>query len=64
MFAVLLTVAVPGVEHIVDLFRVQGDETETVGDEFVGENGRVGFYFDEIDGHGGDFGEHDAAQGV
>ena len=35
-----------------------------MGDEFVGENGGVGFDFDEVDGHGGDFGENDAAEGV
>ena len=35
-----------------------------MGDEFVGENGRVGFDFDEVDGHGWDFGEDDAADGV
>jgi hypothetical protein len=35
-----------------------------VADEFVGEDGRVYFYFDEIDGHGGDFGEDYASDGV
>jgi hypothetical protein len=35
-----------------------------MGDELVGENRGVGFDFDEIDGHGGNFGEDDTAEGV
>lgn len=33
-------------------------------DEFVGENGGVGFNFNEVDGHSWNFGEDDAADGV
>lgn len=33
-------------------------------DEFVGEDGGVGFDFDEVNGHGWDFGEDDATDGV
>ncbi len=35
-----------------------------MGDKFVSENGGVGFDFDEVDGHGGDFGENGAPEGV
>lgn len=35
---------------------VQGDEAEAVGDEFVGEDRSVGYYVNEVDGQGGDFG--------
>lgn len=35
-----------------------------MGKEFVGQDGGVGFDFDEVDGHNGDFGEDGAAQGV
>lgn len=35
-----------------------------MGDELVGEDGGVGVDFDEVDAHGGDFGEHGAAEGV
>lgn len=35
-----------------------------MGDELVGKNGSVGFDFDEVDGHGWDFSEDDAADGV
>ena len=35
-----------------------------MGDEFVGEDGGVGFDFYEVDCHGGDFGEHGATEGV
>lgn len=35
-----------------------------MGEEFVGEDGCVFFYFDEVDGDGWDFGEHYSAEGV
>lgn len=35
-----------------------------MGEEFVGQYGGVLFYFNEIDGHRGDFGEHYSAEGV
>ena len=35
-----------------------------MGDELVREDGGVGGDVDEVDRQGGDFGEHDAAQGV
>ena len=64
VLAVLLAVAVAGVEDVVDLFGIEGDEAEAVGDELVGEDGCVGFDFDKVDGHGGHFGEDDAPEGV
>ena len=33
-------------------------------DELIGQDGGVGFDFDEVDGHGWDFGEDDTADGV
>jgi len=35
-----------------------------MADEFVSEDGRVHLHFDEIDGHGRDFGEDYASEGV
>lgn len=35
-----------------------------MGKEFVGEDGGVAVDFDEVDGEGGDFGKHYAAEGV
>lgn len=64
VFAVLLAVAIAGVEDIVNLLRVQGDKTETVGDEFVCQYGGVGFDFDKVDSHGGYFGKDDSAERI
>ena len=35
-----------------------------MGEHFVGEDRGVLFYFDEVDGHGGDFGEDGPPEGV
>lgn len=35
-----------------------------MGDEFISEDGGVGFNFDDVDGDGGDFREDGAAEGV
>lgn len=35
-----------------------------MGDKLVGKHRGVDFYFDEIDGDGGNFGLNDSAQGV
>lgn len=64
ILTVLVAVAVAGVEHVFDLFGVERNETEAVGDEFIGENRGISFDLDEINGHGGYFGEHGAAQRV
>jgi len=64
VIAVLLAVAVARVEDGVDVFRVERNETQAMGDKFVGENGSIGLDFDEVDGHGGDFGKDDAPEGV
>lgn len=61
---VLVAVAVAGVEHVFDLFGVERNKAEAVGDEFISENGGVGLNFDKINGHGGNFGQHGAAQRV
>jgi hypothetical protein len=42
----------------------EGDEAEAVGDELVVEDGGVDLDLDEVDGDGGDLGDHDAAEGV
>jgi len=64
IIAVLLTVAVAGVKDGVDVFGIQWDEAEAMGDEFVGKNRGVGFDFDKVDGHGGHFAKNNAAEGV
>jgi hypothetical protein len=35
-----------------------------MGEEFVWQDRGVGFDFDEVDGYGGHFGEHDTPEGV
>lgn len=64
ILAVLVAFAVAAVEHVFDLFRVERNQAEAVGNEFIGQDGGVGFDLDEINGHGGDFGQHGAAQRV
>jgi len=62
--AVLVAVAVSRVPEVLNILGHEGDETETVGDELVGEDGAVDFDLDEVDGEGGDFGLDYAADGV
>lgn len=57
-------VAVAGEAHGHGAFTGEGDEAEAVGDELVVEDGRVDLDLDEVDGDGGDLGDHDAAEGV
>lgn len=60
-----LAVAVTGVFDIcVAVVGVEGDEAEAVGDELVWQDGGVGFDFYEVDCHGGDFSEDNAAEGI
>lgn len=61
---VLVAVAVAGVEHVFDLFGVERNKAEAVGDEFISENGGVDLDLDKINGHGGNFGQHGPAQRV
>jgi len=42
----------------------EGDESETVCDVFVIEDGGVFCNFHEVNGEGGDLGDHDAAEGI
>lgn len=63
--AVVLAFAIARVlDVLVAIFRVQGDEADAVGKEFVGEDRGVFFYLDKVDGDGWDFGEHYSAQRV
>lgn len=63
--AVVLAFAVARVlDVLVAVFRVEGDEADAVGEELVGEDGGVFFYFDQVDGDGWDLGEHYSAEGV
>jgi hypothetical protein len=64
VLAVVLAVAFSAGQHVVDAFTVERYEAEAVGDEFVGEDGGVGFDLNQVDSHGGDFGEDGAAQGI
>lgn len=62
--AVLLTVAVSGVEKAVDVLGLERNQPQTVGDEFVSEDGRVGFDFDQVDGDHRDLSLDNATQRV
>lgn len=63
--AAFLAVAVARVlDVLVAVFRVEGNEAQSVGEEFVGEDRGVLFDFDQVDGHRWDFGEDDSAEGV
>lgn len=63
-FAVTFAVAVAGVYDIVNVLGVQRDESEAMGEEFVSEDRGVGFDFDNVNGHDGDFCEHHATERV
>lgn len=62
--AILVAVTVACVEDIFDILGREGDQAESVSEEFVGENGRVGFDFNKVNGHGGYFGKDCATDGV
>lgn len=63
--AVVLTVAVARVlDILVAVARVERNETESVSEELIGEDGRVLFHFDQVDGHGWHFGEDRAPDRV
>ena len=64
ILAVLVAVAVAGVEDVFNLLGVQGNETQAVGDELISQDGGIGFDLDEVDRHGGYFGKDSAPQGV
>lgn len=61
----ILAIAISSIVHVgIAIFAVEGDETEAVGDEFVGEYRSVNLDLDDVDGHGGDFCKDGAAEGV
>ena len=61
----VLTFAVARVlDVLVAVLRVEGDETDAVGKEFVRENGGVLFDFDYVDCNGWNFCENNTAEGV
>ena len=62
--AVLIAITVAGIVHLVDLAGIKGDEAEPVGDKLIGEDGRIGFDLDQVDGDGGHLGLNDTAQRV
>ena len=64
VLTVILAVAFSTRQHVVDAFTVERYEAQAVGDEFVGEDGGVGFDLNQVDSHGGDFGEDGTAQGI
>lgn len=64
VIAEIVAAAVAAVEEFVDVASAERDETQAVGEEFVGKDGGVAVDFHEIDGEGGDLREHYAPQGV
>jgi hypothetical protein len=64
LLAVLFAITVSRIDHVVDVLGVERDETETVGEELIRDDGGIGFDLHEIDGHGGNFGKDDTAEGV
>ena len=62
--AVAFAVAVARVQQILDAARGEGDEAEAVADKFVGEHGGVVEDLYDVDGNGGDLGQHDPPQRV
>lgn len=57
----LVAVAVTRVQHLIGAAGVEGNKTETMRDELVGEDGGVGSKVDEIDSDGGDLGLDNAS---
>lgn len=59
MLAVLVADTVAGVDKlVVDVCRVEGNESQSVGQELVGDNGGVCFDLDKIDSDSRDLGKH------
>lgn len=52
----LVAVAVTRVQHLIGAARVEGNKTEAMRDELVGEDGGVGSKVHEIDSDSGDLG--------
>jgi hypothetical protein len=52
----VFAIAISCVVELVHLARVEGDQTEAVGDELVGQHRRVDSHLYEIDGNGRHFG--------
>ena len=48
VFAVLFTVAVAGVVKLVHSLAIEGNESQSVRNKFVGKNGCVGFDLNEV----------------
>ena len=55
--AELVAVAVTCVEELVDILCAQRNETESVCEKLVGQDGGVDFDFYQVDGDRGDFGD-------
>ena len=64
VFAILVAIAVSGVEDVFYLAGIQRNEAEAVGNKFICENGSVDFDLNKIDSHGRDFGKDSPAEGV
>ena len=64
VLAVALAIALARVEERLGTLGVEGDQTQAMGDELVGQHGAVVLDFYQVDRDGRDLGEHDAAQRV
>ena len=58
------SIAIPREAHAHGPLAGERDETQAMSDELVVEDGGVDLDLDEVDRDGGDFGDHDAAEGV
>ena len=64
VFAVLFAVAVAGVVELVDSLAVEGNESQSVRNEFVGKNGCVGFDLDKVNSDGWHLGLDNSSQPI
>lgn len=64
VLAVLLAVAVAGVQDGLEVGRVERDQTEAVGNHLVGHGAGILLDLDEIDSESRNLGHHDAAERV
>jgi hypothetical protein len=49
---------------VLTAFAIEGQEAETVSNEFIGEDRGIRDNIDQVDADSRYFGEHDSAQGV
>lgn len=64
MFTVLVAITITGIQDVFYRFAIEGYQPKSMSDELIRQDRSVGVYFDEVDGHSGDFREHGSTERV